>query len=119
MRKSSVRCGLRFIFAALLMIILASYYHAAVADFFAFSVSAEERFYSLGIFLAAAAGGYGVVLTVLGFVLQGDSRDVGVRLLPVFLMIATAVMFFFFLLISSLNESTTPRHLRPGETITI
>lgn len=119
MRKRTIRSGLRFVLAALILIILASYFHAGISDFFAFSVNAEERFYSLGIFLAAAAGGYGVVLTVLGFVLSGDNRDTGVRLLPVFLLIAMAFMLFFWLLISSFNETSNPRYLRPGDTITI
>lgn len=119
MRKRTVRRGLRLILAALLLIILSSYYNAGIADFFAFSVSSEERIYNLGIFLAAAVGGYGVVLTVFGFVLPGDIRDAGVRLLPVFLLIAAVFVLFFFLLISALNESPNPRYLRPGDTITI
>lgn len=119
MRKRTVRNGLRLVLVALLLIILASYYHAGIADFFGLSVSAEERFYSLGIFMAAATGGYGVILTVFGFVLPGDIRDAGVRLLPVFLLIATAFMLFFYLLISSLNETSNPRYLRPSDTITI
>src|SRR6185369_17420742 len=103
MRKRTVRRGLRLILAALLLIILSSYYNAGIADIFALSVSSEERIYSLGIFLAAAVGGYGVVLTVFGFVLPGDIRDAGVRLLPVFLLIVAAFVLFFFLLISTLN----------------
>ena len=119
MRKRTIRKGLQFILVALFLIILASYYHSELAGFFAFSVSSEERFYGLEIFLAAATGSYGVVLTVFGFVLSGDARDAGIRLLPVFLLIVTAVMLFFFLLISSLNGTSNPVPLPPRETITI
>lgn len=119
MRKRTIRKGLRLVLAALLLIIFVSYYYAGIADLFALSISAEERFYSLGILSAAAIGGYGVVLTVLGFVLTGDARDTGVRLLPVYLFIAIAITLFFWLLISSLNNTSNPRKLRPNETITI
>lgn len=119
MRKRTIRRGLRLVLAALLLIILSSYFHAGIADLFSFSVNAEERFYSLGIILAAATGGYGAVLTVFGFVLSEDIRDASVRLMPAFLMIAMAFVLFFWLLVSSFNESSNPRHLRPGDTITI
>lgn len=119
MRKRTIRKGLRLVLAALLLIILSSYFHTGISDFFAFSINAQERFYNLGIFLAAAAGGYGAVLTVFGFVLSEDIRDAGVRLLPVFFLIVMAIMLFFWLLISSFSGTSNQQHLRPGETITI
>lgn len=119
MRKRTVRKGLRFVLAALLLIVLGSFYHAEIAGFFVLSANSEERLFKLAILLAAAAGGYGVVLTVFGFVLQRDIRDGDVRLLPVFLLIAITFLLFFFLLISSFKEKTNPGYLRPGETITI
>ena len=119
MRKRTIRKGLRLVLVALLLIILVSYYNAGIAGFFAFSVSVEERIYGLGIYLAAATGIYGVVLTVFGFVLSANANDANVRLLPVFLLIATAFILFFFLLISSVNDTSNPIHLRPGDTITI
>jgi len=119
MRKHTVRRGLRLVLVSLILIIAASYYHAGIADLFAFSVSAEERFYSLGIFMAAAAGGYGAVLTVFGLVLPGRINDAGVRLLPVFMLILTMFMIFIWLMISSLSDTPKQRHLRPNETITI
>jgi len=119
MRKRSVRNGMRFILAALLLIILASFYHAGMADLLGLSIGSEERFYSLGIFWAAAIGGYGAVLAVFGFILPGNARDAGVRLLPLFLLIMASVMFFFILLATSLNGPPRPERLRPGQTITI
>src|SRR5690242_20366034 len=103
MRKRTIRTGMRLVLAALLLIILASFYHSWVADLLALSPGAEQRFYGLGIFWAAAIGGYGVVLIVFGFVLSGNLRDAGVRLLPVFLLIAVTILFFFYLLASSFN----------------
>ncbi len=119
MRKRTIRKGLRLVFAALLLIVLVSFYHSSIADLFSFSVNTEERLYGVGIYLAAATGCYGVVLTVFGFLLQGDIRDAGVRLLPYFLLIAMAVLLFFWLLVSSFNKASNPGNLRPNETITI
>jgi len=119
MRKRTVRSGLRLILAALLLIVLASFYHVGIADLFSLSDPAEMRLYRLGIFWAAAFGGYGVVLSAFGLVLPGDSRDAQVRVLPVFFMILATVSLFFYLLASSFNEPPRPERLHPGDTITI
>ena len=119
MRKRSVRNGLRLILAALLLIVLASFYPAGIADLFSMSEGSETRLYRLGIFWAAAFGGYGVVLAVFGLVLAADSRDAKVRVLPIFLMILATMAIFFYLLVSSINEPPRPERLHPGDTITI
>src|SRR6185369_13748023 len=102
-----------------LLIILASFYHSVLADIFGLSIAAEERFFSLGIFWAAATGGYGVVMVVFGFLLSGNAHDTGVRLLPVFFLIVISVLLYFFLLTSSFKEPYKPERLRPSDTITI
>ena len=121
MRKRTIRNGMRLVLAALVVIIIASFYHESVADALSLSFDAEVRFYRLGIFWAAAMGGYGVVLTAFGLVLPGTQRDSGVRVMPAFLMIVAVVSLFFYLLFTSFDEPSTPRHerLRPGETLTI
>jgi nitrate/nitrite transporter NarK len=119
MRKRTVRNGLRLILAALLLIVLASFYHVGIADLFSMSEGAEMRLYRLGIFWAAAFGGYGVVLAAFGLVLPTDSRDAQVRVLPIFFMILATIALFFYLLASSFNEPPRPERLQPGDTITI
>lgn len=121
MRKRTVRNGMRLVVAALILIILASFYHREIADFFLLSISEENRLYRLGIFWAAAIGGYGAVLTTLGFVLSPLKNDVQVRLLPLFLGISALVFLFFFLISSAIEApfSDEQRRLHPGETITI
>jgi len=121
MRKSTMRNGMRLVLAALLLIILASFFHGGVAEALSLSIEAEMRLYRLGIFWAAAMGGYGVVLAAFGLVLPGNQRDFGVRIMPVFLMIVAAIFLFFYLLAASFDEPATPQRerLRPGETITI
>lgn len=121
MRKRTVRNGLRLVMAALILIVLASFYHGQLADLFSLSLSAENRIYRLGMFWAAAIGGYGVVTTVFGFVLSPHKNDVQIRLLPIFIGV-TAMMFLFFYLLSSSIDAPPrdeQRRVRPGETITI
>lgn len=119
MRKRTVRNGLRLIWAALILIVLASFYHVGIADLFSMSADAEMRLYRLGIFWAAAFGGYGVVLAAFGQVLPADSRDTNVRVLPIFFMVLATVVLFFYLLLSSFNEPPRPERVRPGDTISI
>jgi len=119
MRKRTIRTGMRLVLAALLLIIMTSFYHAEVSDFFSLSIGAEQRFYSFGIFWAAALGGYGVVMAAFGLVLPATQRDAGIRLFPVFLIMVGMMMIFFYLFVHSFNAPQEERRLRPGETITI
>jgi nitrate/nitrite transporter NarK len=119
MRKRTVRNGLRLILAALILIVLASFYHVGIADLFSMSEGAEMRLYRLGIFWAAAFGGYGVVVAAFGLVLPAQPHDARVRVLPIFFMIIATMALFFYLLASSFNEPPQPDRIRPGDTITI
>lgn len=121
MRKRTVRNGMRLVMAALILIILASFYHGHLSELFSLSLAAENRIYRLGIFWAAAIGGYGAVLVAFGFVLPSEKRDESVRILPIFLIITGLISLFFYLLTSSFDAPTKyeQKRLRPGETITI
>jgi hypothetical protein len=121
MRKHTIRNGMRLVLAALIVIIITSFYYDRVAEILSLSFDAELRVYRLGIFCAAALGGYGVVLAAFGLVLPGTHRDACVRVLPAFLMIVALVSLFFYLLAASFDSTTNPPRdrLRPGETLTI
>jgi hypothetical protein len=112
---------MRLVMAALILIILASFYHVQLSDLFSLSISAESRLYRLGIFWAAAIGGYGVVLTILGLLLSPLKNDVQIRLLPLFISISAIIFLFFYLLSSAIDAPPRDdlRRLRPGETIDI
>ena len=120
-RKKTLRSGMRLVLAALVIILITSFYHGGVSDVLSLSYEAEMRFYRLGIFLAAAMGGYGVVLSAFGLVLPARKFDSGVRVVPSLLLIIGAVSLFFYLLAASFNAPDVPSQdrLRPGETITI
>ena len=121
MRKRTVRNGMLLVMAALILIIIASFYHGNLSEIFSLSMAAESRIYRLGIFWAAAIGGYGVVLAVFGFILPHDKRDESVRILPVLLIITGLISLFFYLLSASFDAPANleQKRLRPGETITI
>lgn len=112
---------MRLLVAALILIILASFYHVQLSELFSLSSSAESRLYRLGIFWAAAIGGYGVVLTTIGLMLSPLKSDLQIRLLPVFLSISAIIFLFFYLLSSAIDAPPREeqRRLRPGETVTI
>jgi choline-glycine betaine transporter len=120
-RKRTVRNGLRLVLAALILIILASFYHVQLSDLFSLTTAAETRIYRNGMFWAAAIGGYGVVVMALGLVLSPLKSDVQVRLLPMFLSVSAMILLFFYLLSSAIDAPAREeqRRLRPGETITI
>ncbi len=92
-----------------------------MADLFSLQVAAEARIYRLGIFWAAAIGGYGVVVAALGCALSPQKNDAEVRLMPLFIGISVMVFLFFYLLSVSIDApaGSEQRRLRPGETITI
>jgi vacuolar-type H+-ATPase subunit I/STV1 len=83
------------------------------------SVSAGLGLYGKGIFWAAAIGGYGVIVTVLGFILSTDRRDAGIKIMPVFLYLIFFVALFFYLLVSSFNSPSIDQKQSPGTSITI
>ena len=121
MRKKTIRNGMRLVLAALMIIIVSSFYLDGVGDFLSLSYQSQVRYYQLGIFLAAAMGGYGVVLTAFGLILPARSGDFPVRVLPLLILIFCVIALFFYLLASSLETPRDPGRdrLRPGETITI
>jgi cytochrome c biogenesis factor len=121
MRKRTVRNGMRLVMAALILIILASFYHEQLSDMFSLSSSAESRIYRLGMFWSAAIGGYGVVVMAFGFALSPLRNDAQVRLLPMSLGISALIFLFFYLLSSSIDapDRDDQQRVRPGETITI
>ncbi|MEI7818025.1 MAG: hypothetical protein WCI45_12635 [Desulfuromonadales bacterium] len=121
MRKRTVRNGMRLILAALIMIVLASFFNVPLSEIISLSSGAENRIYRIGLFWAAAIGGYGVVVTVFGFVLSPHKNDARIRLMPVFIGMSALIFIFFYLFSSSINAPARDeqRRVRPGETITI
>src|SRR6266568_7485440 len=112
---------MRLVMAALILIVMASFYNVQLSDLFSLSPAAESRIYRLGMFWAAAIGGYGVVVAAFGLALSPLKDDARIRLMPIFLGISAMIYIFFYLLSSSVQapQRDEQRRVRPGETITI
>jgi len=50
MRKRTIRNGMRLVLAALMLIIIVSFYHDRVGEVLSLSIDDELHFYRLGIF---------------------------------------------------------------------
>ena len=119
MRKRLVRNGLRSLLFSLVLIILVSFFHSDLAVLLSFSMISEHELYGKGIFFASAIGGFGVIVTVFGLIFSPDKRDVGVKIMPVFLILICCVVLFFYLLVSSFNSIRNPLPKQPDTTIII
>lgn len=121
MRKRTVRDGLRLVMAALILIILGSFFHVQLSDIFALSSAEESRIYGAGMFWASVIGSFGVVMTAFGFALSPQKTDIQVRLRPLLLCLFAVIFLFFYLLYSSIKAPVRDeqRRIRPGETVTI
>lgn len=121
MRRKTVRNGLRLVTVCMVLIMLVSFYHEQIATLLSLSSDAEGRLYSLGIFWASAAGGYGVVLITLGLILSSRAQDAPVRLTPWVIGVLAVMVLFVYLTLQHLNnpEQYERKRLSPGETITI
>ena len=116
MRRTTVKTGLTVITAGIAVVTVATFCHEWLAGLFVLSPESEIRLVLIGLFWGGLFGGLGAVITVTGFFRAAGGREV--RLLPVLLFLAVAVILFCVLFYSSVEHPRPPR-LRPGETITI
>jgi len=117
MRKGTVKSGLNLLLAAFVPLILVTFYHEQIARLLIFSLYSETMLIYLGFFWSGVCGCMGILVTLAGLV-QSAGRSPEARLAPTVILLAVALIFYFFLFYSSLT-TTEPAKLRPGETITI
>ena len=117
MRKGTVNSGLKLLLAALVPLILATFYHEQIARLLILSHYNETMLVYLGFFWGWISGCLGILVTVAGLALSAG-KGPEARLASTVMLLATAFLFFLFLFYSSFT-TTEPAKLRPGETITI
>ncbi len=117
MRKIVVRSGMNLLLAAIVPLILVTFYHDRIALLFHLSPGTEVMLVYLGFFWGAMMGCMGILVTVIGLA-RSAGKGPDVRLAPTAIILAVAILYYFFLFYTSLTSTETPK-LRPGETITI
>jgi len=117
MRKGTVKSGLNLLLAAVVPLILATFYHERIARLLLLSPYSETMIIFLGFFWSGVSGCLGILVIVTGLVLNAG-KGPEVRLAPTVVLLGVALILYFFLFYSSFT-TTEPAKLRPGETITI
>ena len=117
MRKQTVRSGLRLIAAGILCLIAVSFFSFELARLLFLGIDGEARLTLVGFLAGGVCGGCGVVVAAAGL-LQSESREARVRLLPTLMLLFSLVVLFFFLTYNSIQAPPT-RTLPPGESVDI
>lgn len=108
---------MNLLLAAVVPLILATFYHEQIARLFMLSSYSEQILVFIGIFWGWVSGCLGILVIVAGLVLSAG-KGPEVRLTPTVILLAAALFFYFFLFYSSFT-TTEPARMKPGETITI
>jgi Na+-driven multidrug efflux pump len=117
MRRRTVRTGLHLIIMAVVLVILAAFYHDQLALFLSLSPARETMFTYLGLMWGGIFGFCGITVTVIGL-LRSPGGEPRPGLMKPVIILALLVLLFICLFFSSFNRPEYPR-LRPGDTITI
>jgi hypothetical protein len=117
MRSRTVKTGINLIITAVVLVILAAFYHEPIARILTLSPDSETRFIFLSLLWGGIFGFWGIAVAVFGL-LRSPGAGVRVDLLKPISILALLVVLFMLLLVYSFNKPETLR-LRPGETITI
>lgn len=117
MRKKTVRSGIRAICASIISLMVATFFHDGLAEFFLLGLDGEARLVFFGFFLAGVLGGFGVLVAAIGL-LQSEAPHPRARLMPGILLLFFLVFLFFVLAYTSFTTPAPPR-LEPGESINI
>ncbi len=117
MRKRIVKSGLNLLLAAILPLILATFYHERIASLFSLSQGGETLLVCLIFFWSALSGCLGILVIVIGLA-RSAGKGPEVRLAPVVILLIAALIYYFYLFYTSFTTTEPPKP-RPGETITI
>ena len=116
MRVNTVKSGLNLVFAGVVMVTLATFFHGNIASLLGFSIP-EMRLVFLGLFWGGVSACVGIIITVIGLLI-GVAGSRASNLRPIVIALAVAVMIFLVLMFTSFRDHERPR-LQPGETLTI
>jgi len=118
MRKRTVRKGLRLLAAAVMLLLLGTFYSQQMNTIFALPADGAMEFVRLALFWGGVLGGGAIVIISAGLV-QRSRGDENIRLFPSVIMVLIMTALFFILFYRSLTSPPQEQPLRPGETLII
>ena len=118
MRKKTVRTGLRFMVAAVSLLLLGTFYSQQVNAIFALPADGAFEFVKLAFFWSGITAATGVVIVIFGLMQRAAAVD-KFSLVPTFLLVVFLLSVFFFLFYHSLSSPPEIQQLKPGETLII
>ncbi len=120
MRKGTVRAGMRIILSALILIMLASFYHAGVARLLSLAPDSALTLYGQVVVISLITGILGVIMAVAGLIKSPGRHDYKIKIYPLFLLLVGVVLFYIYMMVySGVPEFEDDPPLKPGETVTI
>jgi hypothetical protein len=117
MINKTVRLGMKYMLAGLLLIIIVTFFHKELSGLFLFSLTEEARLFSVGILSGGIIGGAGVLISALGFLCQSGTND-RFGPAPLFIIIIGLIAIIF-LLFFSCSKTDDMKSVHPGETVSI
>jgi glucan phosphoethanolaminetransferase (alkaline phosphatase superfamily) len=118
MRKGTVRTGLRLLAAAMMLLLLGTFYSQQLNSMFALPPEGAMEFVRLALFWGGVLGGAAIVIISVGLVQRSRGYE-NIRLLPAVVLVLIMMALFFILFYRSLTSPPPQQPLRPGETIII
>ncbi len=117
-RKRTVRSGLRFMIAAVVLLLLGTFYGQQVNAVLSLPTDGAFEFVRLAFFWAGIFGASGVIICIAGLVQRSPGIE-KFRLMPSFFLFVLLLVVFFTLFYRTLTAPPADRPLRPGETLII
>ena len=118
MRKRTVRTGLRFMIAAVSLLLLGTFYSHQVNALLSLPADGAFEFVKLAFFWGGIFGASGVVIFIFGLI-QRSSGIEKFSLVPAFFLFIFLLTLFFTLFYRTLSSPPALQPLKPGETLII
>lgn len=118
MRKRTVRTGLRLLVAAIVLLLVGTFFSPYVSAIFFLPASGGFEFVRLALFWGGILGGAAIITISVGLVRSSLYND-RVRLLPTVWLLVALLLLFMTLFYHTLTSPPATSPLRPGETVVI
>ena len=118
MRKRTVGTGLRLLAAAIVLLLVGTFFSRYISSMFLLSAAGSLELISLLFFWGGILGGVAIITISVGLVCSSIYND-RTRLLPTILLLVALLLLFMILSYRTLISPPETSPLRPGETVII